>query len=96
MYGRGMETYFAKGSMTCFGERFVFRVENSPLTNNSSEHICEDRSFASVAIVRKRETLLETAFTIGRDHMCQASDDKFTKFRLLPRNARFLQRRVRV
>ena len=80
MYDGDFETHFAKGGMSCFGQRFIYWVENSPLTNNSSEHISEDRSFMKVGIVSKRQTLLETNIAVRRDQMCQASDDKFTKF----------------
>ena len=80
IYNDAYETHFAKRCMACFGERFFYWVENSPLTNNSSKHISEDRSFKRVGIISKRETLFETNFAIGRDQMCQARDDKFTKF----------------
>lgn len=79
-YDHAFETHFAKRCMACFGQRFFYRVENSPLTNNSSEYISEDRSFKRVGIISKRQTLFETNFAIGRDQMCQASDHKFTKF----------------
>ena len=80
MNGSGIKTYFTEGGMSRLGQRFVFWAENSPLTNNSSEHMSKDRSFARIVIVRKRQALFETAFTVGRNQMYQASDDKFTKF----------------
>jgi len=67
MYNGGIETYFAKGGVTCLDQRFVFWVENGPLTNDSGEHTSKDHSFAGVVIVRKRQTLFETTFTVGRD-----------------------------
>jgi hypothetical protein len=80
MYDDAFETHVAKRGMACFGQRFIYWAENSPLTNNSSEHISEDCSFTRIGIISKRQTLFETNFAIGRDQMCQASDDKFTKF----------------
>ena len=82
MYDSEIKTYFAKGRMSCLcqWQRFIFQVENRPLTNNSSEHMSKNRSFSNVLIVCKGQTLFETAFTVGRDQMRQASDDKFMQF----------------
>ena len=74
------ETHLAKGGMSCFGQRFIYWTKNSPLTDNSSEHVSEDRSFTRVLIISKRQALFETNFAVSRNQMCQASDDKFTKF----------------
>ena len=76
----GLETHFAKRAMSCLGQRFIYWVENSPLANDSSEDVSEDRPFTKVTIVSKRQTLFKTTFSIGSDQMCQARDDKFTKF----------------
>ena len=80
MYDGEFETHFAKKGMSRFGQRFIYWFQNSPLTNNSSEHVSKDRSFTRVGIIGKRQTLFETNFAIGHDQMCQASDNKFTKF----------------
>lgn len=69
--------------MACLNLRFICWVKNGPLTNNTSKHVSKNRSFANVRIVGKRQTLFETTFTIGRDQMCQAGDDEFTKFRFI-------------
>ena len=86
MYDSEIKTYFTKGGMSCFCRRFIFRVKNSPLTDDSSKHMSKNRSFSRVLIVCKRQTLFETAFTICRDQMCQASNDKFMQFRFLLRD----------
>ena len=80
MYDSEIKTYFTKGGMSCLCQRFIFWVENSPLTNNSSEHMSKNRSFSRVLIVCKGQTLFETAFTVGCDQMCQASDNKLMQF----------------
>ena len=80
IYDNEIKTYFTKGGMSCFCQRFIFWVEYSPLTDNSSEHMSKNRSFSKVLIVCKGQTLFETAFTVGRDQICQASDDKFMQF----------------
>ena len=80
MHESKTKTYFTKGGMPCLCQRFIFWVEDSPLTNNSSKHMSKNRPFSNVMIVCKGQTLLETAFTVGRDQMCQANDDKFMQF----------------
>ena len=75
MYDSEIKTYFTKGGMSSLCQRFIFWVKNSPLTNNSSENMGKYRPFSRVLIICEGQTLFETALTVGRDQMCQASDD---------------------